>query len=63
LTQSLQGKGRPGTVAQQAFQAWLVVSLDTHAGIEGDPPAVIPLAHGLGVFPFEQIHDAVKTKP
>jgi len=32
--QSLQGKGRPGAIAQQTFQAFPVLRFDTHAGIE-----------------------------
>lgn len=54
FTQSLQRKGRPGAIPQQAFQALPVRRLDAHAGIEREAPAVIPGAHGLRVFPLEQ---------
>ena len=62
FTQSFQGKGRPGAVAQQALQAWPVVPLDAHAGVEGETSAMLPLAHGLGVFPFEQIAPAQRPQ-
>src|ERR1017187_8957163 len=52
----------PDAVAQQAFQALPVFSLDTHAGIEGEAPAMLPLAHGRGVFPFEQIEPAQRPQ-
>jgi hypothetical protein len=31
-----------------------VVSLDAHAGIQGEPAAVVPLLHRLTIFFFEQ---------
>lgn len=54
LLQPVGGEGRTGAVAQQAFQTLPVVGLDAHAGVEGEPAAVVPRLHLLAIFLIEQ---------
>lgn len=56
---AVQGERRPGTVADQAFEAGSVMALDTDAGVEAKATAVIPVEHILGFVGFEE---AMATK-
>ena len=44
----VEGEGRPGTISNEPLEARSVGSLDTDAGIEAEPAAVIPAEHVLG---------------
>jgi hypothetical protein len=52
--ESVEGEGRPSTVADEAFQSGAVGSLDTNAGVQAEPTAVIPDQHVLGVVGLQE---------
>ena len=54
LVQMFQGKGRPGAVAQQPFQASPVATLDAHRGVEREAAAMVPAAHLMRIILIEQ---------
>jgi hypothetical protein len=47
--EALEGKRRPGAVADQALEAGAVGGLDADIGVKAEPTAVIPAEHVLGV--------------
>lgn len=49
-----EGKRRPGTIADQPFQAGPVGSFDTDAGVEAEPTTVIPVEHALGIVGLKE---------
>ncbi|MFH1765896.1 MAG: hypothetical protein ABIF09_17045 [Gemmatimonadota bacterium] len=52
--EALQGKGGPGTVPDQRFEAGPVGGFDADAGVEAEPAAVIPGEHILGLMGFQE---------
>ncbi len=54
LAQTCQREGRPGTLAQQTFQAVAVVGCDAHRGVDREAPTVVPGRHGLRLCWLQQ---------
>jgi hypothetical protein len=52
--ETVESKGRPGTVPDESFQPFPIGSLDTDACVQAEPTAVIPGEHILGVMGFEE---------
>jgi len=42
-------EGRPGTVAEQAFDACPVLTLDAYRGVDAEPTGTLPGKHAVGV--------------
>ena len=69
LAQPFLGKGRSGTVAQEAFQSLPVIGFDAHAGVEGEATVVFAGVHGLAFglvqqsAPHENTDDALADRP
>ncbi len=51
---AVEGKGGPGAVADQSFEAGAVGGLDTDAGIETEPTPVIPGEHIFGLVGLQE---------
>ena len=54
LTQPFARNGRPGTVAQEAFEAVAVVGFDAHRGIDQEAATVFPGDHRLRLWRIQQ---------
>ena len=52
--ESVESKGRPGTIPNEPLQAGAVGGFDADAPIEAEPAAVIPAPHILGFVGFQQ---------
>jgi hypothetical protein len=50
--ESVEGEGRPSTVADEPFQSGTVGGLDTDAPVQTKPTAVIPSEHVFGLVGF-----------
>jgi hypothetical protein len=51
---TIESKGRPGTITDEAFEPLPVRSLYTDAGIEAEPAAMIPAEHVLSLVGFQE---------
>ena len=59
-----EGKGRPGTIADQPFQSVPVGGLDADAPIEAKPATVLPAQHILGLLGLQEaVADHVTEDP
>ncbi len=52
--ESVEGEGGPGTVADEAFEAGTVGGLNADAGVQTEPPAVLPGEHILGFVGLQE---------
>jgi hypothetical protein len=52
--EAVESERGPGAVADQAVEADSVMALDTDAGVEARPTAVIPAEHVLGVVGLQE---------
>jgi hypothetical protein len=55
----VEGKGRPSTIPDEPLEADSVMALDTDAGVEAKPAAVIPAEH---IFGLVGVQEAVAAK-
>jgi hypothetical protein len=52
--ETVKSEGGPGAIPNEPFQSLSVGSLDTDAGMEAEPAAVIPAEHVLGVVGVQE---------
>jgi hypothetical protein len=52
--EAVEGEGSPGTIPNEPLESGPVGSLDADAGIEAEPPTVIPGQHILGLVGLQE---------
>jgi hypothetical protein len=52
--ESVEGEGRPGAVANEPLEAGTVGRLDTDAGVQAEPAAMVPTEHVVGLLGLQE---------